>query len=137
MKKALYLVVVVVILTGAYFLYQNMRSSGPITYKNVLIITSPTKGETIETPLVVTGEARAWFFEGSFPVLIESDSGEMIAQGVAEAQGEWMVDALVPFRAEIKFDKRGYKSGNIVLKKDNPSDRRDLDDSFSIPIKFK
>lgn len=95
--------------------------------------------DEIKSPLLVTGEARGtWFFEGSFPVLLTNWDGLIIAEGVAQAEGEWMTEDFVRFKAEVKFVKPDYKdNGLLILQKDNPSGDSELDDALEVPIIFK
>jgi hypothetical protein len=49
-----------------------------------------------------------------------------------------MTEKFVPFEGLLRFKtpKDGSK-GTLVLKKDNPTDRREFDDSVEIPVFFK
>ncbi|MCX6713887.1 MAG: hypothetical protein NTV48_02165, partial [Candidatus Vogelbacteria bacterium] len=104
-------------------------------------------GDQISSPLEISGEVKgAWFFEGTFPITLVDWDGKIIATGLAEAKGEWMTADYVSFTSEIKFtnhlDKLGasnqeyVKRGEIIFKKDNPSDKREFDKSYELPIKF-
>lgn len=120
--------------------------SGPIirndgsNFRNL----SVKEGETITSPLKVTGEVSdGWFFEGSFPVTLVDWDGRIIADAPAQAKGDWMTTGFVPFEVELKFVKpanptnQDYaKRGAIIFKKDNPSDRRDLDAAYELPVRF-
>ena len=65
---------------------------------------SPVVGQTINSPLSITGEARGtWFFEATFPVVLTNWDGLIIAEGYATAQGDWMTEEFVPFTAELEF----------------------------------
>ena len=49
-----------------------------------------------------------------------------------------MTQGFVPFRATVEFTSPGAGvRGVLVLQKDNPSDRRELNDELRIPIVFK
>jgi hypothetical protein len=104
-----------------------------------VVIESPAPGDVIKSPLRLQGQARGtWFFEGSFPLLLKDSRGKIVGKGIAKAKGDWMTRKFVPFEGSLKFKtpKDGSK-GTLVLKKDNPTDRRELDDSLEIPIFFK
>jgi hypothetical protein len=99
-------------------------------------------GDSVKSPLTVTGQARGtWFFEGSFPLVLVDWDGKIIAQGYAQFQGEeWMTTNFVPFRGVIEFirpDTSVSNRGALILQKDNPSDQRELDDALEIPIVFE
>ena len=95
--------------------------------------------DEIESPLIITGEARGtWFFEGDFSVILTNWDNLIIAETFATAEGDWMTEDFVKFRLELEFVKSDYKdSGTLILKKDNPSGRPELDDALEIPIRFK
>lgn len=104
---------------------------------DLIKVESPLPDETVQSPLVVKGIARGyWFFEASFPVILMDDNGNQIALGIAQADGEWMTTEFVPFKAELNFENPSVKTGKLILKKDNPSDLREFDDELVIPVKF-
>ena len=88
--------------------------------------------------LRVTGKARGgWYFEASFPVQIKNASGTVIAEGPAQAQGEWMTQDYVPFKITLSFPAQAAGSkGTVVLRNDNPSGLPENDKSLEIPVTF-
>lgn len=108
-------------------------------HKDLIKLESVHAGDSISSPVKITGEARGnWFFEASFPISIVNWDGLIIGQGVATAKGDWMTEDFVPFEANITFDKATYKNnGAIILQKDNPSGLPANDDALEIPIFFK
>lgn len=106
---------------------------------DLIRINYPRPNQKIESPLVVTGEARGyWFFEADFPVILTDWDGEILAIGIAMADGDWMTEDFVPFKATIEFDKPElYDRGSLILQKDNPSGLPEYDDALEIPINFK
>lgn len=104
---------------------------------NLIKVVSPQKNSVIQSPVVITGEARGyWFFEASFPIDIKDSNGEVIGGGIATAQGEWMTEDFVPFTANISFTSPQTATGSIVLKKDNPSGDPIRDDALVLPVSF-
>jgi len=102
-----------------------------------IVLTLPRRNAVNSSPLALRGRARGtWFFEGDFPLILTDDRGNPIAQGFATAQGEWMTNDFVPFSASLRFESPPPGPGRLILKKDNPSDRRDLDDALVVPIIF-
>jgi hypothetical protein len=98
----------------------------------------PARKTAIRSPITISGQARGtWYFEASFPVEIHDGSGEVIGQGAAQAQGEWMTENFVPFTATIKFTTPKTKEGAIILRKDNPSGLPERDEHIEIPIVFE
>jgi hypothetical protein len=109
---------------------------------NIIHISSPRPGESISSPVIITGQARGnWFFEASFPVMLTDWDGRIIAEGIAQPQnGEnWMTTEFVPFEAKLEFtidDNIYSRRGTLILKKDNPSGLPENDDALEIPVVF-
>ncbi len=105
---------------------------------NLIRLNSPRPNQTIQSPVLITGEARGvWFFEASFPVFLTNWDGLIIAQGIATAKGDWMTNNFVPFEATLTFiaDKNVYSNrGTLILRKDNPSGLPQNDDALEIPV---
>lgn len=113
--------------------------SNPSSYKDMIRVTSVKAGDTISSPVTIKGEARGgWFFEATFPVAIASSDadGRYIAQGYAQADGEWMTTEYVPFTATVAFDPGAETEGFVVLEKSNASGLPEKADAFQIPVKF-
>lgn len=99
---------------------------------------SPQPNATVASPFTVSGQARGtWYFEGSFPYQLLDSSGNVLAQGPVQAQGEWTTTDFVPFLATITFPAQPSGStGVLVLKKDNPSGDLTRDAELDIPVQF-
>lgn len=110
-----------------------------ITYTNsttdMINVSLPFPGAVTGKVFSVTGAARGtWFFEASFPIQVLDSNGKLLAQGVAQAQGEWMTTEFVPYKADIKIPDSYAGKATLVLKKDNPSGMPEKDASISLPI---
>lgn len=106
------------------------------SHQDLIKLTSPKAGDTISSPLEITGEARGkWYFEASFPVELRDKDGNVLVSAAAQAQGDWMTDNFVPFKATLTFSTTA-SDGTLVLKKDNPSGLPQNEDQISIPVKF-
>lgn len=102
-----------------------------------VIVDSPTPNAIVQSPLMVTGEARGtWYFEASFPVRLLDDQGNELAVAPAQAQGEWMTEEFVPFSVTLAFDTNA-PGGTLVLEKDNPSGLPEHAASVRIPVRFR
>ncbi len=111
----------------------------PDNKEELIVVISPLNDDLISSPLSIAGRARGtWFFEGSFPLELQDQYKNTIAQGHASAQGEWMTEDFVPFLGTLQFNNYipGQK-GYLVLKKDNPSGLPEHDDQIRIPVIFK
>ncbi len=140
MKRTLFIIFVIVIVTGvAQFFEDTAIDITPSDKSSLIVVTSPIKDSEITSPLSVAGRARGqWFFEGSFPIVLIDSYGNTIAESHVTAQGEWTTSEFVKFVGNLEFNNyiKGSK-GTLILKKDNPSGLPENDDSIEIPITFK
>lgn len=112
---------------------------------DLIRITTPRPNAVITSPLVISGEARGyWFFEASFPIVLTDWDGRIIATYHAESQKPWMTEDFVPFTSTLPFESPYYagdpdfmKHGTLILKKDNPSGLPEHDDALEIPVLFE
>ena len=86
--------------------------------------------------VTIEGEARAWYFEGSFPVELYNASGALIQQTFAQAQQDWMTTDWVPFVAQLTVPPTSPQSGTLIFKKDNPSDDPALDQQYRLSVQL-
>jgi hypothetical protein len=104
---------------------------------DLIKVTTPTPNLSVTSPLEISGEAKGpWFFEGSAPVKLLDANSKVLAEGIAQAQGDWMTENFVPFTASLTFSTPTTSTGTLVLSKDNPSGLPANDKSVSIPVKF-
>lgn len=105
---------------------------------NLIQATNPVPNQQISSPLTITGQAvGSWYFEASFPVKLFDANDNLLAEGVAGAQGDWMTTAFVPFTATLNFTAQPANStGTLILYKDNPSGLTQNDDQLTIPVIF-
>jgi hypothetical protein len=87
--------------------------------------------------MIVTGEARGnWYFEASFPVKVYDSNNVLVGSGIATAEGEWMTEEYVPFKAIVPITSTAplTDTGTVVLEKDNPSGLPENDNSLTVPV---
>lgn len=102
-----------------------------------IFIEEPQLGETVSSPLRVSGVAQGpWFFEASFPLILVDEEGGVVAEHFATAEGEWMTTDYVRFSGTLEFDEPRTSHGLLIFKKDNPSDLPENDAWVSLPIFF-
>jgi hypothetical protein len=139
-KRTLWLIILLVVGVVGLFLWkgaESLEEPNPTPEPELIVISSPQEGDTISSPVTVSGEARGnWYFEASFPVEILDADGRQLGIAPATAQGEWMTEELIPFLGSIEFATSTTPTGTIVFHKDNPSDMRQFDDKREIPIRF-
>lgn len=106
---------------------------------NMVVLKTLAAGASIASPLTIEGDARGgWYFEASFPVEIRNAAGEKIAEGPAEAQGEWMTENFVPFKISLTFPEQPTGSmGKVILRNDNASGLPENDRFMEIPVIFQ
>jgi hypothetical protein len=141
MKKYVFIFILLIVGIISYFSWFKTEKIEiiPTDKSNVIVVATPIKDSEVTSPLTVAGRARGnWFFEGSFPIVVEDSYGNIIAESHASAQGEWMSEDFVRFVGDIQFDNyiRGSEAF-LILKKDNPSGLPKHDDSIRIPIILK
>lgn len=104
---------------------------------DLIRLESPRPGDKVESPLVLSGEARGyWFFEASFPVRLIDENGNELVSYYATAKSEWMTENFVPFETKLVFNKPETSKGKLILQKDNPSGLPEHDDFLEIPVRF-
>ncbi len=109
-----------------------------------ITLASPLPNSIVESPLVITGQARGtWYFEASFPIILTNWDGLIIAEGIATAESDWMTENFVPFTASLDFENPYHlgdpdfmKKGSLILKRDNPSGLPEHDNALEIPVRF-
>lgn len=107
----------------------------PCPKEDLIRIESPRPNERVTSPIIITGEARGyWFFEASFPVKLYGETGDLIAQHYATAKGEWMTENFVPFEVSLPFTVDREQAGTLVLEKDNPSGLPEHADEIRVPV---
>ena len=107
-------------------------------YNDKLKIFDLKANDLISSPLVITGEARGfWFFEASFPIKLLDSNRNEITRAIAQAKSDWMTEDFVPFEAVLNFENPQTSTGFIVFEKDNPSGLIENDDSFELPVRFE
>jgi len=154
-----FIVVVVIVLIVGYSIYQLYPSEpAPIpqeeelqkpeeetnqTYTgldkiDLIRVENPEPYQTINSPLVIKGEARGyWFFEADFPVKLLDEEENLIALQIATAQSDWMTEDFVPFEAVLEFETPAAERGFLVFEKDNPSGLQENADELRIPVVFE
>lgn len=102
---------------------------------NLIQVQIPQPGQVVQSPLVITGQARGtWFFEASFPVALHDMEGTVLSNGIATAEGEWMTQDFVPFTATLPIPSNFQGPAILVLQKDNPSGLPEHDNLLRVPV---
>ncbi len=134
MKKIFYIILAVVLIFAAVEIFLFKKSEN----NQQVIIDEPKAYGIVKSPLNFSGRAKGfWFFEATAPAYVKNKSGDVIGQGQARAEGEWMTADYVKFSGTIEFKKPAEQEGFFVIAKDNPSGLPENNASIEIPVKFK
>jgi hypothetical protein len=103
-----------------------------------VVLSYPQENQEVTNPIQIKGIARGtWFFEASFPIQLVDSAGNIIAQGHAQAEDDWMTTNYVNFSAEIAYPATTTGSALLVLSKDNPSGLPEFDAHIFVPVILK
>lgn len=102
-----------------------------------IFVDSIIPNQVIQSPIAITGKAKGYYFEASFPVELQDSTGKILFQGPAQAQSDWMTSEFVPFKITISFTKPTTSTGTLIFRKDNPSGLPEYDRAFIVPVQFK
>lgn len=104
-----------------------------------IVIEAPTSGDTVSSPITLTGRARgSWYFEASAPVAVMDATGKIIGNGYITANGEWMTTEFVPFSGTITYENTSNAEGGaIIFMNDNPSGDESRAKYVAIPVYFR
>ncbi len=96
---------------------------------------SPAPNTNLTEVVVVMGEVPGnWSFEASFPIKLMDSKGKIVAQTLAQVNGDWMTDKLVPFWAKLEIEDTAEGELELVLEKDNPSGLSENNDRVFIAL---
>jgi hypothetical protein len=109
-----------------------------ITYINAssdkIVVDTPFPGAVTGKQYEIMGKAAGWYFEASFPVRVLDKDGNILWQGPAQAQGDWMTAEFVPFKVTAIIPESYIGPATLLLEKDNPSGEPQFDASMSFPF---
>lgn len=105
---------------------------------NPYITIAMAQDETIYPGFVIKGKTKGnWFFEGSFPIYLQDNNGNLLEVALATAQEDWMSEGKVSFEAQLlQFRWSASGTGKLIFKKENPSGLPENDESIELPIRF-
>lgn len=102
---------------------------------DLIVIDSPRPNDLIKGAVSISGRARGtWYFEASFPIVLVDENGNELVTAIAQAEGEWMTENFVPFKAVLNIPASFTGKAKLLLKKDNPSGEPQFDDELIVPV---
>lgn len=110
----------------------------PAALADRIELSTPLPEAVLRSPVTIEGRARGtWYFEASFPVYLLNVDGDTIARVPAQAEGEWMTEAFVPFKVTLTFTEPASSTGTLILAKDNPSGLPEHAAELRVPVRFR
>ena len=101
-----------------------------------IVVTSHLENQKVTSPVTLTGDAKGWYFEGSFPVKIVDANYAVLGEGYVTAQGDWMTDGFVPFEGVVTFSNPTTAYGYIIFMADNPSGLPENAKEYQVKVTF-
>ncbi len=104
---------------------------------DLIQVEAPLPNKEVSSPLKIRGKARGyWFFEADAPVVLLDKDNNQLAESYIKAEGEWMTEDFVNFTGSMEFDPPDDERGFLVFKRANPSDKKENDREFRLPVIF-
>lgn len=105
---------------------------------DMIRVASPMPDAVLADEIRVSGQAKAWYFEGSFPITVVDDNDVTLYQGSVNANGDWMTTDYVPFEGSFSLTTAPTAPrGKIIFNKSNPSGLPEFDARFELPVRFE
>lgn len=99
----------------------------PADIPDTMQIDTPQPNAQITTPLTLSGSVPGpWYFEGSFPIELRSEPGEVLAEGIAQATGTWMTSEPAGFEATLDFAVDEPTQATLVLSEQDARGSNDV-----------
>ena len=103
-----------------------------------IYISTPEPGDTVDCNLTIEGRVPSdWFFEGSFPLQIIDEQGNILLTDKITTEEDWMTNKYIDFSKAINCNENCKENINLKLLKDNPSGLEKYDDFVVIDLKLK
>jgi len=108
------------------------------TEEEMIRVDSPQPNQVVTSPLEVEGEARgSWFFEASFPYVLEDSEGNILQEGSIQTNENWMTEDFVSFSQEIEFPAGESEAATLIFEKANPSGLEENAGSKEIELRLE
>jgi hypothetical protein len=110
----------------------------PAGIPDLIELATPLPDAVIQSPLAIEGRARGpWYFEASFPAYLLDAAGDTITVMPVQAEGDWMTEEFVPFKATLTFTAPRSETGTLILMKDNPSGLPENAAELRVSVRFR
>jgi hypothetical protein len=109
-----------------------------LEYQNDILLDHPRPNQVVETPLIIKGKARGyWFFEANFSAELFDANNKSLGVAVVSSEGEWMTENFVPFQGELSFGTPQSETGTLRINNANPSGLPENDKQIVMPVRFR
>ena len=106
--------------------------------EDLIVVENVVAEQAITSPFTVRGKARGtWFFEGSFPVALTDENGQLLAESFGHSPESWMTTEFIPFSVDLEFDAPAGTRGSLELMLGNPAGDEGKDRAIIIPVVFE
>ena len=126
---------IAIVVSAALLVLVPGPGGGPAQFvsENVQVLRPPVNGTVLKN-FTAVGEARGtWDFEASFPVQVRDPENNLVGQGIAQAEADWMTTGWVPFTAPVTVENYSGPA-TLIFMKDNPSGLPENEDAVEFPI---
>lgn len=115
----------------------KFEAKTPRPISDLIQVEKPLPNKEVTSPLKISGKARGfWFFEADAPVVLLDKDNKQLAESYIQAEGEWMTEDFVEFTGSLQFEAPDDERGYLVFKRANPSDMRENDREYRLPVIF-
>ena len=115
----------------------KFETTGKINISELIQVEKPLPNIEVTSPLTVKGSARGfWYFEANAPIEILDKDYKKLGESYIKAEGEWMTRDFVDFTGTIEFNAPDDERGYLVFRRANPSDKRENDREYCLPVIF-
>ena len=102
-----------------------------------ILISSPKAKQKIESPIIIKGQARGfWFFEAEFIVQVFDSNNFLLGQTILRAEDDWMTEEFVSFQGNLIFSQPSINKGFLKFLKNNPSGLAEHEKVFQVEVYF-
>lgn len=93
----------------------------------IMQVDEPQPNAEITTPLILSGSVPGpWYFEGSFPIELRSETGDVLAESIAQSTSTWMTSEPVGFEASLDFAVNEPTEATLILSEQNARGDSDI-----------
>lgn len=138
-NKIILILIIIIVSIFVFNIYERYLTIKKINdAKDIIIIDSPKPYQKVQVPIIIKGKAKgSFFFEGTFPIRIEDENGNLIVSDYIMTKENWMTENFVYFETYFYFEKGNLRKGFIIFEKANPSGLLENKFEIRIPLYFE